>query len=56
MGTCEGEKIIALACAISFQLGQTLNTDDLILLSAFLVVLSDQLALLAEIKSKEINR
>ncbi len=55
MGTCEAEKMIALACAISFQLGQTLDADNLSLLSAFLMVLSDQIGLLAEIKSKENN-
>lgn len=53
MGKCEGEKMIAMACAISFQLGQTLSTDNLNLLAAFLMVLSDQLALLAETKPRE---
>ena len=55
MEKCEGEKMIALACAISFQLGQTQSIDDLNLLAAFLEILSDQIALLAEIKSKENN-
>lgn len=50
---CLGEQMITLMSAMSFQIAQTTDPEDLGLLAAFFTTLGDQLALLAVAKDKK---
>ncbi len=47
MNKCYGEKLVALGTAIAIQLANGLTADEINVLSALLVVIGDQLALVA---------
>ncbi|MBW7573411.1 hypothetical protein [Caproiciproducens faecalis] len=51
MNNCYGEKLIALAAAISIQIAQCVTNDELIVLAALFTAIGDQLTLLATANS-----